>query len=136
MPVTASVSVTGTRWRYVIPGYAVKGVVHVEEREKLAPFSDSNKLIPCSAGDLNYDSAVSRLSDEELLYNLLYEGRKTAWRKLKKEAEKRGFQRPFEVHMKSGQTIIMAKSKQNAKKLAQELGYDALAIIDKWAPRW
>ncbi|CCO08245.1 hypothetical protein [Desulforamulus hydrothermalis] len=94
-------------------------------------------LIPCSATDPNYDSAVTRISDERLIYNLMYEGRKSAWKKLRKEAEKRGIQRPFEVRMKDGSSeVLMAQSKQSAKKLARELGYEVLEIIDKWEPRW
>lgn len=49
-------------------------------------------VLGCSVGDMNYEAALSRLTDDELLYCLKCETRKTGRSRLRAEAHRRGLQ--------------------------------------------
>lgn len=51
-------------------------------------------ILKCLVGDVNYDSNIPLLTDDELLYCLRHEKRKGGLQKLRAEARKRGIQVP------------------------------------------
>ena len=61
------------------------------EYTDLVEFSQNVRgILNCSVGDVNYDVALKRLSNEELEYCLAHESRKTGIKKLKSQAKKNG----------------------------------------------
>lgn len=79
------------------PGGMVEWFLKSQElAEEAAPkISDRVRwILNCSVGDSNFDSKIPKLTDEELIYCLRNENRKSGLQKLRAEARKRGMEIP------------------------------------------